>query len=97
MKRADCSRGCDGSQESADGSNIFDDAPSLVISCNDWISIWQARIAAATASSKAADRCDWFATGCDRVNRTTMRMRRGQRGCAAGRSVVTVDRSNRKI
>lgn len=28
MKRADWRRGCDGSQERADGSNIFDDAPS---------------------------------------------------------------------
>lgn len=34
MKRADCSRGCDGSQDSADGSSIFDGARSVVISRN---------------------------------------------------------------
>ena len=68
MKRADCSRGCDGSQERADGSNIFDDAPSLVMGRSGWISFWEAAIAAATANNRAADSRDWFATGCDRVS-----------------------------
>lgn len=38
MKRADCSRGCDGSQERADGSNIFDDAPSPISNRSGWVS-----------------------------------------------------------
>lgn len=52
---------------------------------------------AAKASGKVADECDWFATGCDGVNTITMRMRRGQRGCAADTSVANVGGSNRKV
>lgn len=85
MKRADCSRGCDGSQERADGSNIFNDARSLVMGRNGWVSNLRAGVVAATANSRVANKCDWFATGCDRVNKTTTeRMRRGQQACAAG-------------
>jgi hypothetical protein len=50
MKRADWRRGCDGSQESADGSSIFDDARGLVMSRNGQVTDWKAGIASCDSS-----------------------------------------------